>query len=185
MTVARPLESEPLPASSFAEELDTWPEGNLYGMHCFQEAKALGSPALRALAESYAVSTPGTLGERGSWRIAGHRVSIIDLLALAEPPVAGQHSEDGHGVDDMAERAEEWFGWNPNGETRDKIFAALAFALLFPDLLLVQVKERGGEPWLSGLPAEVAEHRARAEKKQLRQAVSLPWHEGDSDAKRL
>lgn len=165
--------SEPLPASSWAEEHGLWPDGPLFGMRCFSQAKALGAPALRELAQKHAVSTPGTLGDPGAWRLAGHRIALIDALDLADPPMPGLLGDwRDASLEAMMERAEERFDWPLSEELRHMLLGALGFALLFPELILRQAQERGREPWRSGLEPEVARARALAEKAALARSAS-------------
>ena len=132
-----------LPEESPSSGAGIWPDGWFFELPCFEQAKAKGLQSIYEIARVHIVSTPGTLGDKGAWRIEGHRLSVDNIIQLA------RHSDHslakGHPmtIATMALIAEEWYGWNGNDPLlHDKIEAALCFTLLYPEVYFEQTIER-------------------------------------------
>lgn len=150
------------------ESRGIWPRGPFYDMDVFRQAIALGPEALRRSAQAFAVSTPGTLGEKGAWRVAGHRISIADMLEAMLRFDDSDGDDPSHfGMDDLVALASAYFGWPQDGPSRDKLVGAAAFALLFPELALEHALERGRPGLERALRACVEPTRAAYESWEL------------------
>ena len=72
-----------LPSPSWLALHGAFPEGRLFGQPCFQALAGLGLGRVEWLAREFIVSTPGTLGPQGAWRLRHHRIGAQQILGIA------------------------------------------------------------------------------------------------------
>lgn len=167
-----------LPAPSWAEIHGAWPRGGWFDSPLVTSVVPLGAREAAGRARQGLVSSPGTLGPRGAWRVRGTRLSALNVWA------ACGLFESGSGA--TWERAElgmaDLHGWVGSDWARASIESAICFALAFPDLAAKHCQERGEASATAIFERALAGARAEIEARAIEEASS-PSSEGRGSAR--
>lgn len=191
-----------LPSPSWLALHGKFPEGPFFDPPCFQALARLGIERIEWLARELIVSTPGTLGHEGSWRLRNHRIGAQQIFGMAFNRAALQSSDadlsatlgappwalvafdgsDGAHLRHVVLACSQMLGLkiadqlpSTDDSVTLQIMAGFCFVLAHPDLACAQAFERGSP----SLGYMLRESLARAEAAQISQSLAptaLPLH---------